>query len=134
MADFAEGHLAQSAERFAAAGTRVMELGGWPFLRRECLVYETGARAFAGQLSEGRVMLRRARVFLERMPSAMHSAVLNRFEGILLALEGRPREAREQLEASLGTFRLAGDVCMAAFTRHLLAVVAGLEGDPASDE
>jgi predicted ATP-dependent protease/DNA-binding transcriptional regulator YiaG len=134
MADFAEGAALRAADRFAAASARVMELGGWPFLRRECLVFETGARVFAGQLPEARVLLRRARVFLERMPSAGHSAVLNRYEGMLLALEGRPREAREQLEASLGTFRLAGDLCMAAFTRHLLALVARLEGDPAAEE
>jgi len=134
MADFSEGHAARAADRFAAAGARVVELGGWPFLRRECLLYETGARAFAGQLAEGHVVLRRARVFLERMPSAGHSAVLNRFEGILLALEGRPREARELMEASLGTFRLAGDLCMAIFTRYLLALVARLEADPAADE
>jgi hypothetical protein len=134
MADLAEGHLARAAERFAATAERVMELGGLPFLRRECLVYETCARAFAGQLEEGRIVLRRARVFLERMPSAGHSAVLNRFEGVLLALEGRPREAREQLEASLGTSRLAGDLSMAVFTRHILAQVARLEGDPAAEE
>nr|WP_225938045.1 sigma-54 dependent transcriptional regulator [Myxococcus sp. RHSTA-1-4] len=134
MADLAEGLLSRAAERFAATSAHVVELGGWPFLRRECLVYETAARAFSGQLAEGRVVLRRARVFLERMPSAMHSAVLNRFEGVLLALEGRPREAREQMEASLGTAQLAGDLCMASFTRHLLALVARLEGDPAAEE
>ncbi|WP_240360567.1 sigma-54-dependent transcriptional regulator [Pyxidicoccus caerfyrddinensis] len=134
MADLAEGQPQRAADRLAETSARVTELGGWPFLRRECLVYETGARAFAGQLAEGRVMLRRARVFLERMPSAGHSAILNRFEGMLLALEGRPREAREQMEASLGTFRLAGDVSMALFTRHLLALVAKLEGDPAAED
>ncbi|QSQ20718.1 sigma-54-dependent Fis family transcriptional regulator [Pyxidicoccus parkwayensis] len=134
MADLAEGQPLRAAERLAETSARVAELGGWPFLRRECLVYETAARAFAGQLAEGRVLLRRARVFLERMPSAGHSAILNRFEGMLLALEGRPREAREQMEASLGTFRLAGDVSMALFTRHLLALVAKLEGDPAAEE
>ncbi|NMO20350.1 sigma 54-interacting transcriptional regulator [Pyxidicoccus fallax] len=134
MADLTEGLRPRAAERFAATASRVMELGGWPFLRRECLVYETGARAFAGQLAEARVVLRRARVFLERMPSAIHSAVLSRFEGVLLALEGRPREAREQLESSLGTLRLAGDLTMAGFTRHLLAQMARLEGDPAAEE
>ncbi|MFP2934435.1 hypothetical protein ACLESO_56840, partial [Pyxidicoccus sp. 3LG] len=51
MADFSEGHLLRAADGYAAAGARAMELGGWPLLRRECLVYETGARAFAGQLS-----------------------------------------------------------------------------------
>jgi predicted ATP-dependent protease len=134
MADLAEGLLPRAAECFAATAARVMELGGWPFLRRECLVYETCARALCGQLDEARVALRRARVFLERMPSAGHSAALSLFEGVLLALEGRPRQAREQMDASLGTFRLTGDVCMASFSRHLLALVAKLEGDPAAGE
>nr|BDT30969.1 sigma 54-interacting transcriptional regulator [Myxococcus sp. MH1] len=134
MADLSEGTAQRAAAGFAAAGARGMELGGWPYLRRECLLYETAARAYAGQREEGRVVLRRTRAFLERMPSAWHSALLHRFEGMLLVVEGRTREARDLLEASLGTFRLSGDVCMAAFTRSLLAWLGKHEGDPAADE
>ena len=134
MADLSSGPAQQAAAGFAAAGARVMELGGWPYLRRECLLYETAARGYAGQREEGRAVLRRTRAFLERMPSAWHSALLHRFEGLLLVLEGRTREARELLEASLGTFRLSGDVCMAGYTRNLLAWLAKHEGDPAADE
>ncbi|AGC41932.1 Fis family transcriptional regulator [Myxococcus stipitatus DSM 14675] len=133
-ADLSDGLTQRAAEGFASAGLRGMELGGWPYLRRECLLYETAARAYAGQREEGRAVLRRTRTFLERMPSAWHSALLHRFEGVLLMLDGRTREARELLEASLGTFRLSGDVCMAASTRILLARLARHEGDPAAAE
>ncbi|MCP3101040.1 sigma-54 dependent transcriptional regulator [Myxococcus sp. K15C18031901] len=134
MADLADGETLRAANGFAAACARGMEMGDWPYLRRECLLYETASRAYAGKAAEGRVALRRARAFLEQMPSAWHAAMLNRFEGMLRVLEGRPREARELLEASLGTFSLSGDVCMAAYTRNLLAWLARHEGDPAANE
>jgi hypothetical protein len=134
IAELSEGHFPRAAEKLAAAGARAVELGGWPFLRREALLYEVGARVFAGQAAEARVALRRAQMFLERMPSAWHSGLLRRYKGMLLTLEGRIREAREQLEASLATFGLTGDRCMTAFTRHLLALVARLDRDPAADE
>jgi hypothetical protein len=134
LADLAEGAPQRAAEGFAAAHARAMEVGGWPFLRRECLVYETGARAMAGQVAEARGALRRAQAFLERLPSAWGSALLHRHEGTLLAWEGRTREAREMLEASLGTFRLAGDLPEAALTRRALALVARVEKDAAAEE
>ncbi|WNZ62894.1 hypothetical protein QEG98_03515 [Myxococcus sp. MxC21-1] len=111
-----------------------MELGGWPYLRRECLLYETYARVYACQRDEGLVLLRRARAFLERMPSAWHSALLHRFEALLHVLDGRTAEARSLLEAALGTFSLTGDLCMSVYTRHLLALLARMEGDPAAGE
>ncbi|WP_426756661.1 sigma 54-interacting transcriptional regulator [Myxococcus sp. Y35] len=134
LADLAEGRALRAAEGFAAAGQRVVELGGWPYLRRECLLYETYARVYACQRDEGRVLLRRARAFLERMPSAWHSALLHRFEALLHVLDGRTAEARELLQASLGTFSLTGDLCMAVYTRHLLALLARMDGDPAAGE
>ncbi|MBJ6760232.1 sigma 54-interacting transcriptional regulator [Myxococcaceae bacterium JPH2] len=134
LADEAEGHAARAAEGFQVAGARVMELGGWPFLRRECLVAETGARVDADQLVEARVALRRAQAFLERLPSAWYTALLTRHEGLLLAREGRAREAREKLEASLGTFRLAGDLPESTLTRLALARLARAEGDLAASE
>ncbi|NVJ08602.1 sigma-54-dependent Fis family transcriptional regulator [Myxococcus sp. AM001] len=134
LADLAEGNAPRAAEGFAAAGQRTMELGGWPYLRRECLLYETYARVYACQRDQGRVLLRRARAFLERMPSAWHSALLHRFEALLHVLDGRTAEARSLLEAALGTFSLTGDLCMAVYTRHLLALLARMEGDPAAGE
>ena len=135
LADLAEGRTVRAAEGFAATGQRVLELGGWPYLRRECLLYETYARVYACQRDEGRVLLRRARTFLEqRMPSAWHSALLHRFEALLYVLDGRTAEARELLQAALGTFSLTGDLCMAVYTRHLLALLARMDGDPAAGE
>ncbi|MFP2959836.1 sigma 54-interacting transcriptional regulator [Myxococcus sp. 1LA] len=134
LADLAEGKAVHAAEGFAAAGQRAVELGGWPYLRRECLLYETYARVYACQRDEGLVLLRRARAFLERMPSAWHSALLHRFEALLHVLDGRTAEARSLLEAALGTFSLTGDLCMAVYTRHLLALLARMEGDPAAGE
>ncbi|MCY1073760.1 sigma-54-dependent transcriptional regulator [Archangium lansingense] len=133
LADWAEGHAQRSAEGFAAAHTRALELGGWPYLRRDSAVCEVGARAAAGQLQESRVALRRARAILEQFPSAWSTALLHRHEGWLLAREGRLREAREKLEASLATFTLAADAPEAALTRRTLAAVARAAGEPGAE-
>jgi hypothetical protein len=124
MADLLEGALPRAAEGLAQAHARVVEAGGWPYLRRECLVMQVWVHALAGQLEEARVTLSQARRVLEQLPSAWTTALLHRHEGMLLAREGRMREAREKLEASLATFSLAGDLPESAITRHVLALVA----------
>ncbi len=133
LADWAEGHAQRAAEGFAAAHARTLEVGGWPYLRRDCIIAEVGARAAAHQLPEARAALRRARAMLEQLPSAWSTALLHRHEGVLLAREGRSHEAREKLEASLATFTLAGDVTESALTRRTLAVVARAWGDAGAE-
>ncbi len=133
LTDWAEGHAQRAAEGFAHTQARVQEGAGWPALRRDCLVAEVGARAAAGQLPEARAALRRARALLEQCPSAWSTALLHRHEGVLLAREGRSREAREKLEASLATFTLAGDRPEAALTRRTLALVARAGGEPGAE-
>ncbi|XXF77584.1 sigma-54 dependent transcriptional regulator [Myxococcaceae bacterium GXIMD 01537] len=129
LALLAEGHPHRAAEGFASAHTRTVEGGGWPFVRRDCLLYEAIARAMAGETVEARVALRRTQAFLERLPSAWNTALLRRLEGGLLALEGRPVEAREKMEASLATFQLAHDITEAALTRRSLALLARARGE-----
>ena len=133
LAELGEGHAHRAAEGFAAAHARVLEVGGWPYLRRDCIIAEVGAHAAAHQLPEARAALRRARVVLEQLPSAWATAMLHRHEGSLLAREGRPREAHEKLEASLATFTLAGDIPEAALTRRKLALVARAAGEPGAE-
>ncbi len=133
FADWADGHAQRAAEGFAATHARVLELGGWPYLRRDTAVCEVGARAAAGQLPESRAALRRARAILEQFPSAWSTALLHRHEGWLLAREGKLREAREKLEASLATFNLAADLPEAALTRRTLAAVARAAGEPGAE-
>ncbi|HSP79169.1 MAG TPA: sigma-54 factor interaction domain-containing protein, partial [Myxococcaceae bacterium] len=133
LADLAEGEPQRAAEGFAAAHARALELGGWPYLQRESLVCEVGARAAAHQLEKTRAALRRAQAMLEQFPSAWCSAMLHRYEGALLALEGRPLEAREKLETSLATFTLAGDLPEAALTRRTLALVAHARDEPGAE-
>ena len=133
LADWAEGHARRAAEGFATTHARLMELGGWPALSRDCAVAEVGARAEAHQLPEARAALRRARALLERQPSTWSTALLHRHDGSLLAREGRPREAREKLEASLATFTLAGDLSETALTRRALAAVALAAGEPGAE-
>ncbi|WP_304466073.1 sigma-54 dependent transcriptional regulator [Vitiosangium sp. GDMCC 1.1324] len=133
LADWAEGNAHRAAEGFAAAHARALEVGGWPYLRRDCIVSEAGARAAAGHLPEARAALRRARALLEQFPSAWSTALLHRHEGSLLAREGRTREAREKLEASLATFTLAGDITEATLTRRTLASVVRAAGEPGAD-
>ncbi|WP_309888438.1 sigma-54 dependent transcriptional regulator [Archangium sp.] len=134
IADWAEGSPLRAAEGLAAAHALAQEVGGWPYLRRECLIAEVGARTAAGQLTEARVALRRVRPLMEQLPSAWGTALLHRYEGQLLAGEARSREAREKLEASLATFLLAGDVPEAALTRRVLALVLRAAGDPDAEE
>ncbi len=124
MADLLEGALPRATEGLTRAHARAMEAGGWPYLRRECLVMEVWVHALAGQLEEARAALSQSRRMLEQLPSAWSTALLHRHEGMLLAREGRVREGREKLEASLATFSLAGDLPEAAITRHVLAQVA----------
>ncbi|WP_257457536.1 sigma 54-interacting transcriptional regulator [Archangium lipolyticum] len=133
LVDWAEGHAQRAAEGFAHTQARIQEGGGWPILRRDCLVAEVGARAAAGQLPEARTALRRARTLLEQCPSAWSTALLHRHEGALLAREGRSREAREKLEASLATFTLAGDRPETALTRRTLAQAARAGGEPGAE-
>jgi predicted ATP-dependent protease len=133
LADWAEGHAQRAAEGFATAHARVLEVGGWPYLRRDCIIAEVGARAAANQLPEARAALRRARAMLEQLPSAWSTALLHRHEGVLLAREGRSPEAREKLEASLATFTLAGDVTETALTRRTLALVMRAFGEPGAE-
>ncbi|MFL5356600.1 sigma 54-interacting transcriptional regulator [Archangium sp.] len=133
LVDWAEGNAPRASEGFATTHARVLEVGGWPYLRRDCAVCEVGTRAAAGQLPEARAALRRARALLEQHPSAWSTALLHRHEGWLLAREGRPREAREKLEASLATFTLAGDLPEMALTRRTLALVARITGEPGAE-
>ncbi|AKI99919.1 sigma-54-dependent transcriptional regulator [Archangium gephyra] len=133
LADWAEGHVQRAAEGYATAHARVLEVGGWPYLRRDCLIGEVGTRAAAYQLPEARAALRRARSMLEQFPSAWHTALLHRQEGLLLVREGHWREAREKLEASLATFTLAGDQPEAALTRRTLALTARALGEAGTE-
>ncbi len=133
LADWVEGNAQRAAEGFATAHARVLEVGGWPYLRRDCLIAEVGARAAAHQLPQARAALRRARAMLEQLPSAWSTALLHRHEGWLLAREGRMREAREKLEASLATFTLAGDLPETRLTRRTLALVARAAGEPGAE-
>jgi len=102
IADWAEGGPLRAAEGLAAAHALAQEVGGWPYLRRECLIAEVGARTAAGQLTEARVALRRVRPLMEQLPSAWGTALLHRYEGLLLACEGRSREARDVEAQGLG--------------------------------
>ncbi len=133
LADMVEGVPQRAAEGFAAAHARALELGGWPYLQRVCLICEVNARAAANQLEKARAVLRRAQAMLDRFPSAWYSAMLHRHEGALLAREGRSLEAREKLETSLATFTLAGDLPEAARTRRTLAQVAHAGGEPGAE-
>ncbi|WNG33106.1 sigma-54-dependent Fis family transcriptional regulator [Archangium violaceum] len=133
LADWVEGNAQRSAEGFAAAHARVLELGGWPYLRRDSIIAEVGARAAANQFPQARAALRRARATVEQFPSAWSTALLHRHEGWLLAREGRSREAREKLEASLATFTLAGDLPETALTRRTLLRVAQAAGEPGTE-
>ena len=133
LADWAEGNPRRAAEGFATAHALTQKVGGWPYLRRDCLIAEVGARAAAHQLPEARAALRRSRALLEQLPSAWSTALLHRHEGVLLAYEGRPREAREKLEASLATFALAGDLPETAITRRTLALVMRASGEPGAE-
>jgi hydrogenase-4 transcriptional activator len=133
LADWAEGNVQRAAEGYATAHARVLEVGGWPYLRRDSLIGEVGTRAAAYQLPEARAALRRARSMLEQFPSAWHTALLHRQEGLLLVREGRWREAREKLEASLATFTLAGDQPETALTRRTLALTARALGEAGTE-
>ncbi|KFA90974.1 sigma-54-dependent transcriptional regulator [Archangium violaceum] len=133
LADWAEGNVQRAAEGYASAHARALEVGGWPYLRRDSLICEVGTRAAAFQLPEARAALRRARSMLEQFPSAWHTALLHRQEGLLLMREGRWREAREKLEASLATFSLAGDLPEAALTRRTLALTARALGEAGTE-
>ncbi|HYO53383.1 sigma-54 dependent transcriptional regulator [Archangium sp.] len=134
LADWAEGKAQRAAEGFATAHARVLEVGGWPYLRRDSVVSEVGTRAATGELPEARAALRRARALLEQFPSAWSTALLHRHEGWLLARAGRMREAREKLEASLATFTLAGDLPETILTRRTLALVARASGEPGAED
>ncbi len=133
MADFREGSLPRAAEGLAQAHARVVEAGGWPYLRRDCRVMQVCVLALAGRLEEARTALSQARRILEQLPSAWTTALLHRHEGMLLAREGRMREAREKLEASLATFSLAGDVPEAAINRYVLALEAHTRHAPGAE-
>ena len=133
MADFREGGLPRAARGLAQAHAQVMEAGGWPYLRRDCLIMQVCVLALVGQLEEARAALSQARRILERLPSAWSTALLHRHEGMLLAREGRMREAREKLETSLATFSLAGDISEAAINRYVLALVAHTSHAPGAE-
>ncbi|MFO0737213.1 MAG: sigma-54 dependent transcriptional regulator [Labilithrix sp.] len=105
------------------------EARGWTFLVRECLIYSANAYLLARGEEEARGALRRARRFLDRVPSPWASAQLRRVEGAIVAAYGEWREARRSMESVIGTLEAGGDAADAAMARYLLAAIAKGFGD-----
>ena len=124
-----------------AAGARVLEAferaerdaARWVFLQRELLVFVVPAFLAAERLPDAAHAVRRAHRFLERFPSPWCTATLRHYEGMLLAAEGRTGEAKQLLEAALGTFSLAGDLPAATLARRSLADLGVRLGEPDAD-
>ncbi len=101
---------------------------GWYMLLRDLLVFSVPVYLAAERIHEARTQLRRAQRYLDQFPSAWASAQLRRFEGVVLALDGRYPEARHLLEASIAAFELAEDIPDTIMARYHLAVIEALIG------
>ena len=103
-----------------------VEAARWPFLLREVLLHRVASHMVAGDHQGARAALRRAQRFVDGFPSAWLSAQLRRFEGGLLAATGQWSEGRQLIESAEATFTLARDVCDAALTRSVLAMLSSV--------
>jgi len=96
---------------------------GWPDVRGDLLLLAAQVLACAGTPELAQRALRRADRHFQQFPSTWAAALLRRTRGVVLARQGRLHEARQLVEAALGTLTLAGDVGNAAYARYLLAEI-----------
>lgn len=99
-------------------------------LRRDVLLYGTGAVLAAERLEQTLQWLRRTQRQVDRMPTLWSIAQLRRIEGLVAAAQGDWPRARALLQTAMAAFGVAADRVGAALVRWLYASLAEAHGEP----
>lgn len=99
-------------------------------LRRDVLLYGTGAVLAQGSMDLTLQWLRRTQRQLDRMPTSWSIAQLRRLEGLIAAAQGDWPRARALLQTALAAFGVAADRVGAALVRWLYVTLAAAHHEP----